>query len=86
MRNFLQNWNYKKHTVAVTSTYLVLAIVGNAFLGKKVSDDEKSLCPVTVCKQMTKKQWILNGILTGMYSIDMSLTYLILRHFKKQYK
>jgi len=86
MRNFLQNWNYKKHAAAVTGTYLVLAIVGNTFLGKKVPEDEKSLCPKTVCKQMTKKQWIFNGVLTGFYSIDMSVTYLVLNHFKKQYK
>lgn len=86
MRNFLQNWNYAKHATAVTSLYLGLAIVGNAFFGKKIPEDEKSLCPVTMCKHMTKKQWIYSGVLTGLYSIDMSLTYIIINHFKKQYK
>lgn len=86
MRNFLQNWNYKKHAAAVTGTYFVLAIVGNALFGKKVPEDEKTLNPAVVCKQITKKQWIFNGVLTGLYSIDMSLTYIILNHFKKQYK
>ena len=86
MRNFLQNWNYIKHATAITSFYIGFAIVGNAFLGKKIPEDEKSLCPASVCKHMTKKQWIFGGILTGMYSIDMSLTYIGLKHFKKQFK
>jgi len=86
MRNFLENWNYKKHAVAVTGIYLGVAMIGNSFLGKKVPKDEKSYNPVTVAKQMTKKQWIFDGILFGCYSVDMSLTYCILKHFKKQYK
>lgn len=86
MRNFLQSWNYKKHATAVTGIYLGLSVIGNAFLGKKVPEDEKSLFPLTVCKQMTKKQWVFNGILTGMYSLDMSLGYILLNHMKKQYK
>ncbi|MDF2655111.1 MAG: hypothetical protein K0R19_1585 [Bacillota bacterium] len=86
MRRFLENWNYKKHAVAVSSLYLGIAVIGNAFLGKKVSKDEKSLNPVNISRQLTKKQWIFNGILTGFYSIDMSLTYCVLNHFKKQFK
>lgn len=86
MRNFLENWNYKKHAAAVSGFYLGAAIIGNSFLGKKIPRDEKSANPVTVAKQMTKKQWIFDGILLGCYSLDMSLTYCILRHFKKQYK
>lgn len=86
MRRFLENWNYKKHAVAVSSLYLGIAVIGNAFLGKKVSKDEKSLNPVNISRQLTKKQWIFNGILTGLYSIDMSLTYCVLNHFKKQFK
>lgn len=86
MSNFLQNWNYVKHAIAVSGFYLGTAIVGNAFLGKKVPEDEKSLCPLTVCKQMTKKQWVFSGILSGLYCIDMSVTYIVLKHFKKQYK
>ncbi len=86
MRKFLENWNYKKHAVAVTSMYLGISIFGNAMLGKKVPKDEKTLNPISICKQLTTKQWIFNGVLTGLYSIDMSLTYYILNHFKKQYK
>jgi len=86
MRKFLENWNYKKHAVAVSSIYLGVALIGNAFFGKKVPKDEKSLNPVNVCKHMTTKQWIFNGIVTGLYSIDMSLTYCVINHFKKQFK
>lgn len=86
MRKFLENWNYKKHAVAVSSLYLGIAVIGNAFLGKKVSKDEKSINPIHICKQLTTKQWIFNGVLTGLYSLDMSLTYCILSHFKKQFK
>jgi len=86
MKRFLENWNYKKHAVAVSSFYLGVALVGHAFLGKKVPKDEKSLNPINVCRSMTKKQWIFNGVLTSLYSIDMSLTYFIINHFKKQFK
>ena len=86
MRNFLQNWNYKKHASAVSCIYMGIAIIGNAFVGKKIPEDEKSLNPKSISKQMTKKQWIFNGILTGIYCIEMSATYTLLRHYKKQYK
>lgn len=86
MRKFLENWNYKKHAVAVSSLYLGIAVIGNAFLGKKVPKDEKTLNPIHISKQLTKKQWIFNGILTGLYSIDMSLTYCLLKHLRKQFK
>ena len=86
VKRFLENWNYKKHAVSVSCFYLGIAMVGNAFLGRKVPKDEKSLNPVNVCRQMTKKQWIFNGVLTGMYSIDMSLAYCLIDHYKKQFK
>ena len=86
MRKFLENWNYKKHATAVTGIYLGVAVIGNALLGKTIPRDEKTMNPLTTAKQMTKKQWILDGILLGCYSLDMSLTYCILNHFKKQYK
>ena len=86
MRKFLENWNYKKHAVAVSALYIGVATVGNAYFGRKVAKDEKSLNPIDIGRQMTKKQWVFNGILTGLYSMDMSLTYCILNHFKKQYK
>jgi hypothetical protein len=86
MSNFIQNWTYPKHAFAVTSLYFGLAVVGNACLGKRVPEDEKSLCPTDICRNMTKKQIIFNAILSGCYSFDMSVTYLVLNHFKKQYK
>jgi len=76
MRNFLENWNYKKHAVAVTAFYAGAAILGNAFLDKKT--------PSTRCCGMTKKQRNFYGILGGMYTFDMSVTYLVLDHLKKQ--
>ena len=78
MINFLENWNYKKHAAAVTAFYAGTAILGNAFLDKKT--------PSTRCCRMTKKQRIFYGILGGMYSVDMSVTYLFLEHLKKQCK
>ena len=86
MRKFLENWNYKKHAVAVSSFYLGISVIGNALLGKKIPKDEKSLNPINICNHMTTKQWIFNGVLTGLYSIDMSLTYCIINHYKKQFK
>ncbi|HWQ79650.1 MAG TPA: hypothetical protein VN381_12565 [Anaerovoracaceae bacterium] len=86
MRKFLENWDYKKHAAAVSGFYLGVALVGNAFLGKKVPKDEKSLHPANVCRHMTTKQWIFNGVLAGLYCIDMSLTYCVINHFKKQFK
>lgn len=86
MRRFLENWNYKKHAAAVSGIYLGVALIGNAFLGETVSKDEKSLHPANICRHMTVKQWIFNGVLTGLYCIDMSLTYCVIKHFKKQFK
>lgn len=86
MKRFLENWNYKKHAAAVSAFYVGLAVIGNAFFGKKVAKDEKSLNPINIGKQMTTKQWIFNGILAGCYSIDMSATFCVLKHLKKQYK
>lgn len=86
MRNFLMNWNYKKHAASVSSIYAGIAILGNAVLGKPVPKDERSSCPVIVCRQMTNKQHIFNGILAVCYALDMTLTFFLLDHKKKQYK
>lgn len=85
-KNFLQNWNYPKHATAVSGLYLGAITIGNAFFGKKIAADEKSLCPSNICKHMTKKQWVFNGVVAGLYAADMSAAYLLLRHYKKQYK
>ncbi|MHC1719878.1 MAG: hypothetical protein AB9844_04135 [Clostridiaceae bacterium] len=86
MKNFLDNWDYKKHAVAVTAFYLGVAIVGNAILSKKADEKEKPLSPDTTCCNMSKKQKNFSGILAGCYSFDMSATYLILNCIKKHYK
>lgn len=86
MKNFLENWDYRKHAAAVTAFYLGTAIVGNAFLSDKIYEDKKSPCPTAACCRMTKKQCVFNSVLAVCYSIDMSATYLILKHFKKKYK
>ena len=86
MRNFLMNWNYKKHAVAMSSLYLGLAVIGNAIFGKRVPADEKSGNPAVVCRQMTNKQHIFNGLMSIGFALDMTLGYFILDHHKKQYK
>jgi hypothetical protein len=74
MKNFLDNWDYKKHAAAVTAFYLGTAIVGNAILGEKDAS----------CCSMTKNQRIFNGMMAGFYAFDMSGTYLILDSFRKK--
>ncbi len=86
MSKLIQNWTYPKHAAAVTGLYLAIAMTGNALLGKKIPEDEKSLCPTEICRQMTKKQRIFNAIISGCYAMDMSVTYLVINHFRKQYK
>lgn len=84
MKNFLQNWDYKKHALAVTAFYVGTAVVVNAFLSNKITEDEESPSLTAFCGQITKKQRIFNSIMVACYGIDMSATYLILNHFKKQ--
>lgn len=86
MNRFLQNWNYPKHAIAVFSIYTCICLLGNAMLAKKIPDDEKTCCPVKNYKNMTTKQKTFNGIVIGCMAFDMSVTYLIINHFKKQYK
>jgi hypothetical protein len=86
MSKFLQNWTYDKHAILVTSAYIGIATLGNALLGKRIPEDEKSLSPIQICKSMTKKQRVFNGIVCGCFAFDMSITYLVINHFKKQFK
>lgn len=86
MRNFLMNWNYKKHAVSVSSIFFGLFILGNSFFGKPVPKDEKSYCPMTLCKQMTNKQHVFNGMLAVAYALKMTLGFFVVDHWKKQYK
>lgn len=84
MRNFFQNWSYPKHAATVTCFYLGGAILVNTLFGKKVPKDEKSLKPTVVCKQMTKRQWIFNGILAAGYTFDMTATFAIIKKIRKK--
>ncbi len=86
MSRLLENWTYPKHIAAFSGLYLGLAVAGNALLGKKIPEDEKSLNPCEICSHMTKKQKVFNIILSGCYAVDISVTYLIINHFRKQYK
>jgi len=86
MSKFIQNWTYPKHAAAVSGLYTAILMIGNSILGKKIPEDEKSMCPLEICRQMTTRQKIFNGIACGCFAFDMSVTYLILRHFKKQFK
>lgn len=36
MKRFLENWNYKKHAAAVSAFYVGMAIIGNAFLVRRL--------------------------------------------------
>lgn len=86
MNRFLKNWTYPKHAVAVSGLYLGICVLGNALLGKPVPQDEKTCCPVVACRRMSKAQRVFNIILACCYAIDMSATYLGIKHWKKQYK
>ena len=83
MEKFLENWTYSKHAAATTGVYIGIATIGNAVLGRKIPEDEKSLQPVEVYRNLTKKQKLFNCILSACYAFDMSVTYLAINHFKK---
>lgn len=81
MRNFVKNWDFKKHVAAETMFYTSIAMIGNAFFKKPA--ETKSNCPMTVCRNMPKKQRIFNGILFGCFLIDMTAGYCLLKKLKK---
>lgn len=84
MKNFVRNWDLKKHVAAVSMFYASMALVGNAFFSKKkVISDEKSCCPVKVYKEMPKSQKCFNGIILGCFAVDMTVSYLLLKGLKK---
>lgn len=86
MNRFLRNWTYPKHAAAVSGIYLGIGVIGNALLGKPTPQDEKTCCPVTTCRRMTKVQRVFNIIIAFCYVVDMSAAYLGIKHWKNQYK
>lgn len=84
MSKFLQNWTYGKHALTVISAYIAIATVGNAIISKDIPKDERACCSLQGCIDMPKKQKVFNAIVTGCWAFDMSITYLVLNHFKKQ--
>lgn len=75
---------HQKHAAAVTALYAGTAILGNVLLGKKVPERAKITVPYHKVLQDAPKTEVFHGILAGMYSFDMSATYLFLDHLKKQ--
>ena len=84
MKDFLLNWNYKKQIIAEAMCYSCMAMVGNAWLGKKPSEKEKTLCPAKIYRQMPLKQKCFNCALLGCFAIDMTASYFLLRYFKRK--
>ena len=87
MKEFLLNWNYKKHIIAELLFYGSIGVIGNSVLGKKSwgkLDKEKLKCPVKTCRQMTKKQKCFNCALLGCLAIDMTASYFLLKCIKKK--
>jgi hypothetical protein len=93
MNKFIQNWTYGKHALTVLCSYIAIATVGNAIITKDVPKDERFCCSIKdckeipkCCKEMPKKQKVFNAIVAGCCTFDMSVTYLVINHFKKQNK
>ena len=83
MRNFIKNWNYKKHIAAEVMCYTSIALIGNAFFSKRSGRDEKSSCLIKTYKDMPKKQKCFNHILLGCFAVDMTASYFLLKVLKK---
>jgi len=83
MKNFIRNWDMKKHIATVTMFYSSVALVGNAFFKKNDLKISKHNCPMDVCKNIPKKQKIFNGILLGCFVVDLAGSYCLLKGLKK---
>ncbi|MGI6728011.1 MAG: hypothetical protein ACOX4P_05570 [Anaerovoracaceae bacterium] len=84
MKNFLLNWNYKKQLAAEVMGYGCIAMIGNAWLGKKSTEKEKTLCPQKAIKQMPKKQKCFNGLLISCFITDVTASYFLLRYLQNK--
>ncbi len=83
MKNFIKNWDLKKHIAAETMFYASMALVGNALLASGEKDDSKGFCPVETCRNMPKKQKIFNCALLSCFAVDLVGGYCLLKGLKK---
>jgi hypothetical protein len=83
MKNFIRNWDYKKHIAAEAMLYASMALVGNAFFAKGPGNGKKSSCLIEAYKAMPKKQKCFNHILLGCFAVDMTASYFLLKGLKK---
>ncbi len=86
MKNFLLNWNYKKQIVAEIMAYGCLAMIGNAWLGKKDAECEKVLSPVKMVEQMPKKQKCFNALLLSCFVTDVAASVFLLKYLQSKLK
>lgn len=83
MRNFIDNWNLKKHIAAETMFYSSIGLVGNAFFKKQDVKNDKKSCPIEACSNMPKKQKMFNSVLLGCFAFDLLAGYCLLKGLKK---
>ncbi len=83
MKNFIKNWDYKKHIAAETMFYTSVALIGNAFFSKPTDKSNKSDCPVAYYKSMPKRQKCFNHIVLGCFVADMVAGYFALKGLKR---
>ena len=83
MKNFIRNWDLKKHIAAETMFYTSIALVGNALLGSSEKRIDRKSCPVEACRNMPKKQKIFNCALLGCFAVDLIGGYCLIKGLRK---
>lgn len=78
MKDFLNNWNYKKHVVTCILAYGAIGIVGNSFFKKECTDVKKCIL------EMPKGQKIFNGILAGCLALDLTVSVPALKYIRSK--
>ncbi len=86
MKNFLLNWNYKKQIVAEIMAYGCFAMIGNAWLGKKGSENEKVLSPLKIVEQMPRRQKCFNALLLSCFITDVAASVVLLKYLQNKIK
>lgn len=86
MKNFLLNWNFKKHLAIEIMSYSCFAIIGNSWLAKKAPEQEKTLNPVTIIEQMPKRQKCFNAVLLSCFLTDLTASFCFLRYLRNKIK
>ena len=86
MREIFQNWNYVKHTGAVTGAYLLISVIGNLILGtpKKIKCN-RITNPKKCISSLSKKEKTFNVIVAGCYLFDMTASYGIIKLIQRKY-